>query len=155
MRRGRHTPYQQKDGSSQWILVAEATKKGQGIGLETDRQQKKESMLRLTRGNQKNLFKILFTRAEDSILTLLAHPGDQVLLLGKLAVKSFNFTAAGHAFVRFHLWDPVREEYVCRSWLDAGRVWDREVVVHANTCLAVTSFRYPHVLQLAFCECSA
>ena len=109
-------------------------------------------MLRLIRGSQKNLFKILFTRAEDTILALLAHPGNQELLLRKLAVKSLDFAAAGQTDMLLHHGDSIGEEQVSRSWLDAGRVWDREVVVHAITCLALTSFRYPHVLQFAFCE---
>jgi hypothetical protein len=114
--------------------------------------EKKEPMLRLPKGNHADFLRILFTRAEDTILALLAHPGDQELLQGKLAVKSFDFTTAGHTHARLYIRDPVREQYISRSWVDAGRVWDREVVVHDITCLALTSFRYPHVLQFAFCE---
>jgi hypothetical protein len=112
-------------------------------------------MLRLTRENQKNLFKILFTRTEDTILTLLAHTGDQELFLGKLAVKPLDFAGAGHAHARLHLRDSIRKNQISGSWQDAGHVWGREVEVHAITCLELTSFRYPHVLQFAFCEWSA
>jgi hypothetical protein len=116
---------------------------------------KKEPWMRLTKCNHTNLFRILFTRAEDTILTFLAHPGNQELLLGKLTLEPFDFTAAGHADMLLHPGNPVGEGQVGGSWLDAGRVRDRELVAHAVTFLALTSFRYPHVLQLAFCECSA
>ncbi|MCX9083506.1 MAG: hypothetical protein OIN87_01760 [Candidatus Methanoperedens sp.] len=116
------------------------------------RSTKKIPCLRLTKGNHANLFGIFFTRTKYLILALLAHPGDQELLLGKLAVKSLDFAAAGHADMLLHHGDSIGEEQISGSWLDAGRVWDREVVFHAITCLAVTSFRYPHVLQFAFCE---
>jgi hypothetical protein len=90
-------------------------------------------MLRLTRGIQKNLFKIFFTRAEDTILALLAHPGNQELLLGKLAIEPFDFDAAGHANMLLHHGDSIRKEQVCRSWLDAGHIWNRELVAHTFT----------------------
>jgi len=89
-----------------------------GENIEMDGQQKKIPDLRLTKGNHADFFGILFTRAEDGILALLAHPGDQEFLLRKLTVKSLNFIATVHAYVRFHLRDPVREQYVCRSFLD-------------------------------------
>jgi len=101
--------------------------------LKTDGQQKKKPKLRLTKGNHADLFGILFTRAEDTILTLLAHPGYQELLLGKLAVKSFDFASACHAYARLHLRDPVRENQISGSWLDAGHIWNREFVSHAFT----------------------
>lgn len=87
---------------------------------------KKEPMLRLTKGDHTDFFRILFTHAEDEILTLMAHPGD-----------------------------PVREYQERRSGRDIRRVGDGELVAHAATFLALMSFRYPHVRQLAFCECSA
>jgi hypothetical protein len=102
----------------------EQQKKGKGYrtslleSIETDGQQKKEPWLRLTKGNHADFFRILVTRAEETILTFLTHPGNQELLLGKLAVKPFDFTAAGHAHARLHLRDPVREQYVCWSFLD-------------------------------------
>ena len=89
--------------------------------------------MRLTKCNHADFFRLLFTRAEDTILALLAHPGDQELLLGKLAVKSLDFTAACHAYVRFHLRDPIRENQISGSWLDAGHIWNRELVAHAFT----------------------
>jgi hypothetical protein len=83
-----------------------------------DGQQKKEPWLRLIKGDHTDFLGILFTRAEETILALLAHPGNQELLLGKLAVEPFDFTAAGHTHARLHLGDPVREQYVCRFFLD-------------------------------------
>ncbi|MBU4138698.1 MAG: hypothetical protein KJ729_01945 [Euryarchaeota archaeon] len=126
-----------------------------GESIETDRQQKKELMLRLTKGNHADFSGILVTRAKYFILTLLAHPGNQELFLGKLAVKPFDFAAAGHADMPLHLRDSIGKEQVSGSWLDAGRIWDGELVAHGVTFLGLTSFRYPHVLQLAFCEWSA
>jgi hypothetical protein len=70
---------------------------------------------------------------EGLVLTGLAHPGNQELLLGKLVVESFDFPAAGHADMLLHPGDSVREEQVSGSWLDAGRVWNRELVSHAIT----------------------
>jgi hypothetical protein len=54
-----------------------------------------QTILRLTKRNHEDLFRIFIARAEYFILALLAHPGYQELFLGKLAVKSFDFTAAG------------------------------------------------------------
>jgi hypothetical protein len=67
------------------------------ITIENGRAAKKNTEVMLTKGNHANFLRILFTRAEDTILALLAHTGDQELFPGKLAVKSFDFTAAGHA----------------------------------------------------------
>jgi hypothetical protein len=101
--------------------------------IENGRATKKNAKVRLTNSNHADLFRLLFTRAEDIILAFLAHPGDQKLLLGKLAVKPFDFTAAGHADMLPHPGDPVRENQISRSWLDAGRIWNRELVAHAFT----------------------
>jgi len=113
-----------------------------GEGMETDRQQKKEP----------SFFVI---GREGLVLTLLTHPGDQELFLRKLGIESLDFPAAGHADMLLHTGDPVREYQESRSHWDIRRVRDRELVAHAATFLALTSFRYPHVRQLAFCECSA
>ncbi|HHT9147000.1 MAG TPA: hypothetical protein ACFYD4_15205 [Candidatus Wunengus sp. YC61] len=75
-------------------------------------------MLRLTKGYHTDFLRILLTRAEDGILTFLTHPGDQELFLGKLGIESLDFNAACHAHARLHLGDPVREQYVCWSFLD-------------------------------------
>jgi hypothetical protein len=99
-------------------------------------QQKKElyqTWLHLIKGNHADFLRIFFTRAEYLILTLLAHPGDQELPLGKLVSESFDFTVAGHADMLLHLGNSVREEQVSRSWLDAWRVRNREFVAHADT----------------------
>ena len=103
------------------------------ITIENGRAAKKNTEVMLTKCNHADLFRLLFTRAEDGILAILAHSGDQELLLGKFAVKSLDFAAAGHAYVSFHLGDPVRENHISRSWLDAGRIWNRELVAHAVT----------------------
>lgn len=131
-----------------WKRENRAGKKGKkrtgqvcGESIETDRQQKKELSF--------------FIGTEYLVLTFLAHPGDQELLLGKLGIESLGFPAAGHADMLLHPGDPVRKEQISGSWLDVGHVRDRELVDHAATFVALTSFRYPHVLQLAFCECSA
>jgi hypothetical protein len=94
---------------------------------------KKEPRLRLTKGNHADFLGILFICAEDIILALLAHSGNQELLLGKVVVKSFDFTAAGHAYVPFHLRYPVRENQISGSWLDAGHIWNGELVAHTFT----------------------
>jgi len=112
-------------------------------------------MLRLTKCNHADFFRLLFTRAKERILTLLAHPGDQELLLGKLAVKSFDITVACHAYVRFHLRDPVRENQINGSWLDAGHIWNRELVAHAFTserklCDSFFDIHYP-ASQIRLC----
>jgi hypothetical protein len=91
---------------------------------------------RLTKCNHADLFGVLFIRAEDGILTGLAHPGNQELFLRKLCIESFDFPAAGHADILLHPGDPIREEQVSGSWLDAGRVRDMEPVAHAATFLA-------------------
>jgi hypothetical protein len=110
--------------------------------METDRRQKKELS-----------FFIIST--EGLVLTFLAHPGDQEFFLRKLGIESLDLPAARHADMLLHPGDPVREYQESRSGRDIGRVLDRELVAHAVTFLALMSFRYPHVLQLAFCECSA
>ncbi len=92
---------------------------------------------------------------EGLVLTLLAHPGDKELFLGKFGIEPLDFPAAGHADMGFHPGNSVWEYQERRSGLDIRRVRDRETVAHAATFLVLTSFRYPHVLQLAFCECSA
>jgi hypothetical protein len=79
------------------------------ITIENGRAAKKNTEVMLTKDDHADFFRLLFTRTENTILALLAHPGDQELLLGKLAVKSFDFTAAGHAHARLHLRDPIRE----------------------------------------------
>jgi len=56
----------------------------------------------------------------------LAHPGDQELFLGGFAIEPLDFTFAGHAYMRFHLGDPAREQQVCWSLLDVGCVRDGE-----------------------------
>ncbi len=48
---------------------------------------KGQCLTTMKRSSNTNFFGILFTSTEDGILTLLAHPGNQELLLGKLAVK--------------------------------------------------------------------
>jgi len=90
-------------------------------------------MQRLTKGNHADFFRIFFTRAKYFILALLTHPGDQELLLGKLVVETFNFPAAGHAHARLHPGDPVRENQISWSGLDAGHIWNRELIAHAIT----------------------
>jgi hypothetical protein len=90
-----------------------------GESIETDRQQKKEPSF--------------FIITEGLVLTLLTHPGDQELFLGKLGIESLDFPVAGHADMLLHLWDSVWKEQVSGPWLDAGRVRDRELIAHAAT----------------------
>jgi hypothetical protein len=66
-------------------------------------------MQRLTKGNHADFLGIFFTRAKYFILALLAHPGNQELLLGKLGIEPLEFTAAGHADMLLHPGDPGRE----------------------------------------------
>jgi hypothetical protein len=119
-----------------------------GESIETDGQQKKEQWLGT------NLSLVIIS-TEGLVLTDLTHPGDQELFLRKLGIESLDSPAAGHADMGFHLGDSVWKYQERRSGRDIRRVRDRELVAHAVTFLALTSFRYPHVLQLAFCEFSA
>ncbi len=55
-------------------------------------------------------------------------PGNQELLLGKIGIESFDFTAAGHADMLLHPGDSVWEYQKRKSGWDIRRVRDRELV---------------------------
>jgi hypothetical protein len=44
-----------------------------------------------------------------------------------------NSSSSAPSGARLHLRDPVRENQISGSWLDAGHIWNRELVVHAFT----------------------